>query len=149
MSILSNIIIRNDSEGSGEYLSSRGSRKHYGVDFVVSKGQEVFAPEDGVLVRIAYPDANDLRKEGFLFKGNSGVEFKVFYCSPISSMIGDSISKGTTIAIAQSVSELYGLPNMTDHIHVETRRDGSRFNPMDYFNQKKKSCCCCCCCSQS
>jgi len=136
--MLSSLIIRNDSEGKGFFGAPRGSRLHYGVDYIVKENQSVLAPFEGVLVRKAYPDGNDLRKEGFVFLTSNGLEFKVFYAKINKSDVGKRFKKGDVIAKAQSVSNLYNLPNMKDHIHVEVRVNGMVENAELYLSELKK-----------
>lgn len=137
MSLLKDMNVRNDSQGKGHYGAKRGNRLHYGVDWLVTKGEAVYAPADGKLVRIAYPDANDYSKSGFLFKEDAtGIEHKVFYAVPDYLLIGKSVKAGQKIATAQSVSEKYGLPKMKDHIHHEMKLNGTYLNPEQELKKK-------------
>lgn len=137
MSLLKNMIVRNDSEGQGHFGAKRGNRLHYGVDWLVEKGEAIFSPTDGKLVRMAYPDANDYSKSGFLFKEDAtGIEHKVFYAIPDYSLIGKNVKAGQKIATAQSVSEKYGLSKMKDHIHHEMTLNGNQLNPEEELKKK-------------
>ena len=49
--------IRVDSEGDGNYGASRGSRRHNGIDYICVEGQEVRAPFNMLINRIAKPKA--------------------------------------------------------------------------------------------
>ncbi len=140
MQLLSSQIIRNDDEGKGHYGASRYHGTHKGVDFVVTPGQVIKAPESGYIKRIKNPSAKDSRQHGFLFIGDSGLEVTVFYAD-LTAAVGEVVKKGNKIAIAQDISALYGLPDMKPHIHVETVKDGVRFDPMEVFTDtsKKKS----------
>ncbi len=41
--------------GKGQFGTPRGQRTHNRLDIAVRPGQDVFAPIDGTVVRIAYP----------------------------------------------------------------------------------------------
>lgn len=131
--LLNIMSIRNDAGGSGRYGASRdgGKRKHNGVDYSVKEGQEIKAPEDGLLVRKSYPYANDLRWEGFLFKGDSGKQLKVFYAKPLEALIGKRVKAGQTLATAQNIGNKY--QGVTPHIHVEAYVNNERINPETIF----------------
>ena len=136
--LLNSLIVRMDSSGDGNFGSRRSKgHAHQGTDFLVTKGDKIKAPENGVLVRIAKPYASDNRFSGFVFKGVSGYEYKVFYVAPITSLIGKSVTKGKTIAIAQSISTKYSSA-MKDHIHVEIRKGNKLFDPIKYFSAISK-----------
>jgi len=107
--------IRVDSEGDGHYGASRGTRRHNGIDYICEPGQAIKAPFSMLIVRIAKPKAgSDL----------SGIEWqrgrstgKLFYFKPDINLIDKAVKEGDVIGYAQSVSEAYGLPGMTDHTH--------------------------------
>ncbi len=141
MGILRKITVRNDSQGHGYYGAPRGSRKHNGVDLVVEKGDQVLAPENGVLKRSAQPYSSDPKYKGFVLVGDSGLEWKVFYCILEPNIIGTRVSKGQHIATAQAISEKYNS-SMIDHIHVEIRKDEKRIDPTDTImsGDEKKKC---------
>lgn len=140
-------VIRDDSEGSGHFGASRGSRKHNGVDIVVIPGEDIIAPDSGVIVRKASADSNK-NYEGFLFKSDSGYEAKAFYLDLDENLIGKRVSKGQKIGVAQDVSQKYNLPNMLPHIHVEIYRNGTLVNAEEeIFSEKKNPDCNCCHCS--
>ena len=109
--------IRVDSEGDGHHGASRGLRRHNGTDYLCDQGQEIRAPFDMVIKRIANPKANSPL---------SGIEWttvkssgKMFYFRPYKQIIGQEAIEGEVIGLAQSVSQDYGLPNMLDHIHFQ------------------------------
>ena len=115
--ILKNCKIRSDSMGDGHYLASRGNRLHRGVDYIVKPYEEVYAPLNGRIVRIAYPYSNDLTYKGILFQAPN-IALKIFYFSPIKSLLGKEVKAGQTIGYAQDISKKYGK-DMIPHIHVE------------------------------
>ena len=133
------LVIRSDNWGSGFFGSPRGSRIHEGVDFVVEKGQNVYAPEAIKVVRVAYPYASDLAWKGLLFIGlDTGFSYKVFYFAPILDLIGTVVSKGTLIGHAQSINDKYNTKEMIPHIHVEMRKDDILHDASKYLKPLKK-----------
>ena len=109
--------IRSDSEGDGHYGSSRGSRIHRGVDFLADSGQEIVAPFDMTIKRIAYP-YRDMTMIGIEWiRGKSSG--KMFYFDPIIGLIGSEVKQDQVIGFAQGVSEYHNLPNMKNHIHFQ------------------------------
>lgn len=109
--------IRNDSEGSGEYGSSRGSRVHKGIDYECEEGQIIVAPFDMIITRVSYPKLNSPLSGIAWQKGKS--KGKMFYFEPYPELVGGSVKHGQVIGLAQSVSKDYNLPNMKDHIHFQ------------------------------
>ena len=109
--------IRNDSEGSGEYGAPRGTRLHNGLDFICAPGQEVIAPFNMKIKRVANPKAHSpMSGIEWIYGKSSG---KMFYFKPDPQLIGKSVSKGDVIGIAQNVAMDYGLPNMIPHVHFQ------------------------------
>ena len=109
--------IRVDSEGDGHLGASRGSRRHRGVDYICIKGQDIVAPFDFRIVRVAYPKT-DLIMCGIMWEFGSS-NGRMYYFKPHKDLIGKKVQEGQIIGVAQSVSEYYGLPNMDDHIHFQ------------------------------
>jgi murein DD-endopeptidase MepM/ murein hydrolase activator NlpD len=135
VSILPVMKIRKDASGDGHYGASRsgGTRPHNGVDLLVTKGQQVFAPFSGTITKQAYPYADDRKYTGVHLTRQDGVKLKVFYMLPKTGIIGKSVNAGDIIGTAQAISEKYGPP-MKDHIHLEIWKDGKVTNPQEFFN---------------
>ncbi len=115
--LLKEMRIRNDRMGSGYYQASRGNRKHAGVDYITSPGEEVYMPFDGKLVREARPYPGDYIITGCLLQGeNYGL--KIFYMVPNFELVGKDLKVGTVIGVTQDIRVKYGSA-MTPHIHVE------------------------------
>lgn len=128
--------IRNDSQGKGFFGASRGRRTHNGLDILVSPGNAVYCPIEGVMLRMAYPygtSRGNKQWEGCAIVGvgdYQGYEVKIFYMRPF--YIGDHLFPGDIIGIAQDISRKYS-PAMMDHLHVEVRRDGVLIDPATLF----------------
>ena len=134
VSILPVMKIRKDASGDGHYGASRsgGTRPHNGVDLLVTKGQQVFAPFSGTITKQAYPYADDRKYTGIHLTRQDGVKLKVFYMLPKTGIIGKSVNAGDIIGTAQAISEKYGPP-MLDHIHLEIWKNGKVTNPQEFF----------------
>lgn len=125
--------LRVDAQGSGAYGASRSGHIHEGVDLLVSPGQAIRAPFAGVITRVAYPYASDLRWKGVEIAGAGawdGYRAKIFYMEPQPGIVGQSVSPGQMIGTAQNISSKYG-GGMLDHIHVELWRGSENLDPTD------------------
>lgn len=127
--MLEKLIVRNDSQGGGHFDSSRtGGRKHNGTDYLVNEGDSIYMPENGKVIRKSYPYASDTRWQGLYIRGESGLEYKVFYMVPLDGITGKTLKKGQLIGHAQAISEKYSSA-MKDHIHVYVIKDGNFIDP--------------------
>jgi len=111
--------IRVDAMGDGHYGSSRdgGTRIHKGVDFIAKAGQDVFAPFNMVVERVARPYAKHPEYEGIAWRTKT-MTGKMFYFKPLTSIIGKEVKQGDKIGVAQDLQLLYGS-KMTNHIHFQ------------------------------
>jgi len=114
--IVNDFKIRKDSLGDGSYLSSRGSRKHMGIDVRVNENENIRAPFDLEYLRLAKPYKNDNLYYGALYKHKNGF-IKIFYFVPITNI--KYFKKGEIIGQAQNISNKYGS-GMYNHIHIES-----------------------------
>jgi len=109
--------IRNDSEGSGEYGSRRGERRHNGVDYICVEGQDIVAPFDMYISRISNPKRDSLMS-GIKWETEKSYG-KLFYFLPDKNLIGKDVKEGDVIGTAQDVSRHYGLKDMIPHLHFQ------------------------------
>ena len=105
--------IRNDSKGLGHHGAPRGHRKHDGVDLIVSPGQSILMPVDGIITRVSMPYKDDERWLGALIV-NPRIEIKMWYFIP--NLLGMELKAGTVIGTAQDIGEKY--EGVTPHIHL-------------------------------
>lgn len=129
--------IRSDNWGDGRFGASRNGHIHQGVDILVHKGQTISAPFDGVVNRVAYPYADDLKWKGLEMRGTTngpwaGYTVKMFYMLPDESLIGKPVFQGQPIGIAQAISEKYS-PEMQNHIHIELRKGAQVIDPTPFL----------------
>jgi murein DD-endopeptidase MepM/ murein hydrolase activator NlpD len=120
-----------DDWGSGAYGAGRGDRLHRGLDIVAQPGDPILSPMDGELVREAAPYEDDTRYSGVLLRGHGaweGVEIKLFY---LDGPHEGRVRAGDPIGIAQDLGQKY--PGITNHVHVEVRRQGDLLDPTPLF----------------
>ena len=110
------MIVRSDSMGDGHYLAPRGSRKHYGVDYVVVPGENILMPFPGEMLREARPYA-DSDLSGCVLQGTHCC-LKIFYLKPFLHLVGRKLPAGTVIGLADDVRRKYGS-RMVPHIHCQ------------------------------
>ena len=140
-----------DDFGSGAYHAPRGSRNHRGIDYACHPGSIVYAPVDGVVVKIGYPYAQSTNKKlnavgyaKFAAKTtyryvdilSNGKHHRVFYIDPTVAPGDEVMAHTTEIGVAQALSKAYG-PRMTPHVHYEviTYEDGHKVdhNPAEFL----------------
>jgi murein DD-endopeptidase MepM/ murein hydrolase activator NlpD len=116
--------------GSGQFGAPRDnhSRAHRGLDVVASPGDLVFSPVDGNVIREASPY---FPFSGVLIQGTgeyASYRVKLFYvrvfmCGPVRA--------GTLIGRVEDLRWKY--PGITNHVHIEVRRDGKIVSPLEAY----------------
>jgi murein DD-endopeptidase MepM/ murein hydrolase activator NlpD len=120
--------IRADRGGDGRYGAPRSKIKngetyrytHNGVDLICDPGQEIMAPFDGMMTRIARPYVAT-EYSGCVFRGDEAT-IRMFYFTPKEDLIGKKVKRGDVIGIAQDISKLYEGQGVTPHIHLEVEK---------------------------
>ena len=109
-----------DAYGEGEFNASRdgGSRRHEGVDYDATPGQDVVSPISGYVSKIGYAYAGDMDLK-FVEVTNPALGYvaRVFYVDP-SVEVGQAVRLGATVGTAHSLQARYP-GGMTDHVHTE------------------------------
>ena len=120
-----------DSWGEGYFGASRGKRKHHGIDYACWPGSEVLAPVSGIVTKIGYPYADDLRFRYVQITADK-LHYRIFYVEPAIGIMNQQMDKDeTVIGYSQDLHHRY--PSITQHIHVEVK-DGKKYlNPEDYL----------------
>jgi murein DD-endopeptidase MepM/ murein hydrolase activator NlpD len=123
-----------DDYGSGAYGASRGNRKHNGLDFIVLPKQEVFALNDGIVTKLGYPYADDLRYRYVEVTDSDENRLRYFYVDPGVSK-GAKLLKGAVIGTAQDLGRRYSRngKTITPHIHFEVILKGNHIDPEEYL----------------
>lgn len=111
--------IRVDSEGDGSYGTSRGSRRHNGIDFLCEEGQDIVAPHKMTIERESKPKTES-PMTGIAWRSGKSTG-RMWYFKPDIALIGQEVREGQVIGVAQSVSKDYGLSKMKDHIHYQVK----------------------------
>lgn len=106
--------IRNDPDGNGTFLASRGNRLHDGLDLTCLPGQDIVSPIKGVYRRIVYP-YNDRDFCGMRIVNTWSI-VDLFYVEP-TIIIGESVAKKHIIGRAQDISKRYS-DKMKPHVHM-------------------------------
>ena len=111
-----------DKWGDGAYGAGRGKRKHNGVDFICTPGQNIWFPFDlGIVSRIARPYTKGHFYGCKIVAIDDGKFYicKIFYFQPILSHIVEEVKlcKGMILGKAQDISKKY--PGMTPHVHLQ------------------------------
>ncbi len=124
-----------DGFGTGQYGGRRdgGARSHRGLDIVTKPQEKIFAPIDGDVVREAIPYAKYPAMKGMVIRGKaawSGYEVKIFY---VEGLFSGAVAAGQHIGYAQDISIKY--PGITNHVHVEVRKNAVVINPGEIFAQ--------------
>ena len=120
-----------DAQGSGEWLASRGRRKHMGVDFVCDVDESVPTDVKGKVTKIGFPYSPKDKFKGHLRYVEVTTELKqrvrYFYIRPTVS-VGDMVDIGDEIGVSQDLTKIY--PGITQHIHLEII---AYVNPLEFF----------------
>jgi murein DD-endopeptidase MepM/ murein hydrolase activator NlpD len=122
-----------DGYGKGQYGASRdkGTRTHNGIDIIASPREKVLSPFEGVIVRETVPYKNDPSYRGILIEGTGswkGYSVKIFYAE---GLLSGQVRGGQEVAVVQDLQLKY--PGITNHIHVEVRKNGILTDPFEIW----------------
>ena len=136
--------IRNDSQGAGNWMAPRGTRKHRAVDFSASKGQDVLSPVDGkafyfIGATTGYPIVDIIPSDASL-----GIDkIRMLYVdrpsgvknlSRVQVKAGDVIGTASDLQSLKNFSTALPYPKgVTPHIHIQIESNGAIVNPTPYF----------------
>ncbi len=106
----------------------RWGRLHAGIDISGGGvyGKSIVAADSGTVTKVR----NDARGYGLylVISHNNGYTTLYAHCSKILVSVGQTVSKGQTIAKVGNTGRSTG-----PHLHFEIRRNGSSQNPMNWF----------------
>jgi len=100
-------------------------RFHYGLDFAVNTGTNIYAPADGKIKFVG--NQGGYGKVLKIDHGN-GNRTLFAHLSNIKVKLGSSIKRGDLIAISGNTGRSAG-----PHLHYEVHKYGAPQNPLDYF----------------
>ena len=126
--------LREDAGGSGRFGAPRGKRKHRGYDRLAIPGQEIFAPMSGKMVR-SFPYIDDKNYTGCAIWADDFM-IKMWYFTPIETLLHQYVEAGQMIGIAQDISLKYG-GGMQAHVHLGLwgLHPTKLLNPELYFDE--------------
>lgn len=114
--------IRIDGKGSGLFGAPRGWRLHQGIDLEADVGSDIFAPEDGKLIRVMLPYGKNDFMRGLILKAREIIH-KLTYVEILSTdLIGKRVKEGDKLGILQDIRLKYGR-DVKPHLHWETILD--------------------------
>lgn len=120
-----------DAWGSGLYHASRAERIHKGLDIVAAPGEKISAPFEGQILRESIPYPDDPSFRGVFIEGTGkwkGYHMKIFY---VEGLLSGGVKEGQEIATVQNLTKRY--PRITNHIHVEVKKDEAQIDPFDLW----------------
>ena len=104
-----------------------GTRKlHAGVDIGAAGGSNIVAAESGTVILSSMGYNGGYGNYVIIDHGN-GLTTRYAHCSALYVSVGQSVSKGQTIAAVGSTGASTG-----DHCHFEVRINGATQNPLNY-----------------
>ncbi len=105
------------------------TRNHFGVDFKAPAGTPIYAPADGVIIEAtALFNNNANYGKVVVFQRNDGLQTLLAHLNSYAVQPGQRISKGQKIAEIGNTGKSTG-----PHVHIETRRNGERVDPMSVW----------------
>ena len=118
-----------------------GSSNHKGIDFAAPKGNNIFAAEDGVVIKVSHTCTHNYAKTyktrcscggGFgnyvMVSHGNGLVTLYGHCTDIYVGVGDTVSRGQTIATVGCTGYSTG-----NHLHFSVLLNGSYVNPASYL----------------
>ncbi|MEM1142743.1 MAG: M23 family metallopeptidase [Pseudomonadota bacterium] len=125
--------VRNDRAGAGYFGAPRGGRKHRGVDYVVTPGNEVLSPVSGTVERLGWAYARDDTWRIVDIRAVDGFLHRVFYVEPMVDA-GQEVTRFTVIGLAQDISAFYPDSGMKPHVHYEViNTEGRHIDPEEWL----------------
>ena len=111
----------------GEILDPRTNklRNHTGIDFALSKGSDVVATADGVVIVQAY---GEKRGNHVIIRHNEIFSTRYFHFERALVKRGDRVKKGQVIGLVGNT----GL-STTPHLHYEVLKNYARVDPKEYL----------------
>ena len=121
-----------DCHGQGHFGASRGSRKHKGVDYCATVGQDVKAIMDGKVTKVGYPYGDDLSYR-YIEITNGEYRIRQFYVKP-GCKKGDKVAQRDIIGAAQCLDRRY--EGITEHVHIEIYKNGELVDPSEIIKDE-------------
>jgi murein DD-endopeptidase MepM/ murein hydrolase activator NlpD len=87
----------------------------------------------GTVTKLGYPYADALEYRYVQITDSEGYDVRYFYVDPIVK-VGDEVNDDTIIGVAQDLHVKFD-ENMTQHVHLEVKRDGKYIDPREYLDK--------------
>lgn len=105
-----------------------GTKKfHSGIDIGASSGSAIVAAESGTVI-LASTGYNGGYGNYIILSHGNGYTTRYAHCSSLKVKVGDTVSRGQTIATVGSTGASTG-----PHLHFEVRINGETQNPVNYL----------------
>lgn len=102
-------------------------RTHYGADIGASYGTNVLAADGGTVITSTYDSSYGY----YIAISHGGGRVTMYaHMSQLLASEGDVVSQGEVIGLVGSTGDSTG-----PHLHFEVRVDGTRVDPLDYFDR--------------
>ena len=129
--------IRNDSGGLGHFGAPRRSRKHMGIDFSTTIGQNIFSPFTGNAVNRIGKDSQAPLVDIWPTRKYPEFDYlQILYVDKpeeIQWEISRYVEAGKVVGTAANLQQLKYPPSVGPHVHVQLWKDNSRLNPTPLF----------------
>jgi murein DD-endopeptidase MepM/ murein hydrolase activator NlpD len=122
-----------DARGDGTFGARRRRNDgteyvHEGTDFIVKPNQAVKAVTGGYISKLGYPYKDNSDYRYVEITTDDGYKVRQMYVSPRADLkIHSAVSAGEPIGTSQTLQPLY--PGITDHVHVEIRKNDILVDP--------------------
>ena len=121
-------------DGYGTRINPKTGRSetHHGLDIGPGKGDDrtLVAPEAGKVIGYGSLTAWPLHGLVLRMRGDDGIEHWLAHTDRPLVSVGARVAEGTPVAVMGMTGQTSGL-----HVHWETRRDGTRFDPATWLTR--------------
>lgn len=109
------------------YRTETAINNHTGMDIAIATGNAIVAADTGTVTRVI--DASYGYGKYLIVNHGNGMSTLYAHCSKIYAKVGQSVSRGETIAAIGSTGYSTG-----PHLHFEVILNGKKVNPAPYLN---------------
>jgi murein DD-endopeptidase MepM/ murein hydrolase activator NlpD len=106
-----------------------GARSHEGIDISASRGQSIYAVDNGRVFKSGNISAN--AGLGCEIDHGNGWVSKYFHCEDVYVSVGQQVSQGDLIATADNTGN---AANTATHLHFELWYNGAAVDPVGYLS---------------
>jgi len=103
-------------------------RMHTGIDIGAPKGANILAANSGTVIMSGWSTGYGNR---VVIDHGGSIATLYAHCNKILVYVGQAVDKGQVIAYVGETGWATG-----PHLHFEVMKEGERFNPLEFVNQK-------------